>query len=269
MKHGYIKVAAATPQIRVADCAYNAQAIIADINRAETLKVKVLVFPELSITGYTAGDLFYQEALQNAALVALKEIQKATEKKKMLVFVGLPLLFKGRIFNTAAALCDGKILGIVPKTYLPNYNEFYEKRHFAGAGCETLTISVNGEECAFGTDLLFAASDNPKLLVAAEICEDLWVTSPPSVRHCEAGATIIVNLSASNELVGKASYRKRLVEGQSARLVCGYVYASAGSGESSTDLVFGGHNIVAENGTILAQTSLFENGLAVSEIDLA
>ncbi|MDR3293281.1 MAG: NAD(+) synthase, partial [Clostridiales bacterium] len=266
MKHGFIKVAAATPRIRVADCNENAERIKDLIRLSARQKVQILVLPELCITGYTAGDLFYQDALLDGAAVALKDIAKAVGE--MLVFVGLPFKKDGKIYNTAAAVFGGRVLGFVPKSYLPNYNEFYDKRQFASGKGVKDTVLLDGIETPFSPDLLFVCKSISELSVAAEICEDLWVMSPPSVAHAMAGATVVANLSASNETVGKAEYRKSLVEGQSARLLCAYLYASAGEGESTTDLVFGGHNIIAENGRVLNETALFQNGMIAAEIDV-
>jgi NAD+ synthase (glutamine-hydrolysing) len=268
MEHGFIKVAAATPEIKVADCAFNADSIIKIMDECSDAGAKLTVFPELCITGYTASDLFFQDTLLNAALEALQKIAASCRGNDSLVFVGLPLRKDGRIYNTAAVLSNGEILGFVPKTYLPNYNEFYEKRQFAGAGGENGIISVFGKNYPFGTKLIFQCREINELAVSAEICEDLWVMSPPSVSHAQAGASVIVNLSAGNETVGKAEYRRALVSGQSARLVCAYVYSDAGMGESTTDVVFSGHNIIAENGKILKESALFENGVIYSEIDV-
>ncbi|MDR3217357.1 MAG: NAD(+) synthase [Clostridiaceae bacterium] len=377
MKFGFVKVAAATPKIKLADTAANAVSIIREIDVAASADVKVLVFPELCITGYTCGDLFYQEVLLNGAVEALKRIAEHTALKcehkhsqancgadtqtangcgaekhanvgadtqtanggvsDMLIFVGLPLRLDGKIYNVAAAVKGGEVLGFIPKKYLPNYNEFYDKRQFAPAdflsgsikdyvcgvaknsadgsakdyanknsvcdsaknsldgvakdyACGVVKNSVEGlaknsadgmakdyacgvaKDPVFGAPvsdkLIFACASLPELKIAAEICEDLWVMSPPSVAHAAAGATVIVNPSASNELIGKAEYRRSLVAGQSARLLCGYVYASAGDGESVTDIVFSGHNIIAENGTVLNEAELFKNRLVISEIDV-
>lgn len=268
MKHGYVKVAAATPIIKVADCDFNAASIIKTLKESADGGAKIVVFPELSVTGYTSGDLFYQETLQNAALDALDKIVKATVTTDALVFVGLPFRKDGRIYNVAVAVSQGKILGVIPKTYLPNYNEFYEKRQFAGAPDKNSVVEICGQSCIFGTKILLKCVNLPELIVSAEICEDLWVMSPPSVGHALAGATVIVNLSASNETVGKAEYRRQLVAGQSARLVSAYIYADIGDGESTTDVVFAGHNLIAENGRILNESELFKNGLLYSEIDV-
>ena len=268
MRHGYIKTAAATPYITVADCNANGNEIIRLIHEMEKEHVKVMVFPELCITGYTCQDLFLQRRLLDSAWETLLKIAKETTDVDALIFVGAPLRNHGKLYNVAAVLNRGEIIGFVPKTYLPNYGEFYEQRHFAsGLGCLEY-MDIEGKRVPFGSDLLFVCEEEPELVAAAEICEDLWVTLPPSVLHAQAGANLIVNLSASNEMVGKDSYRRNLVSGQSARLVCGYVYANAGEGESTQDLVFGGQNMIAENGMILAEGKRFQNGIVCSEIDV-
>ena len=264
MKNGYIKTAAATPYITVADCNANGNEIIRLIHEMEKEHVKVMTFPELCITGYTCQDLFLQRRLLDSAWETLLKITKETVDVDALVFVGVPFRNHGKLYNVAAVLNRGEIIGLVPKTYLPNYGEFYEQRHFAsGLGCLEY-VDIEGKRVPFGTDILFICEEEPELVAAAEICEDLWVTLPPSVLHAQAG----VNLSASNEMVGKDSYRRDLVSGQSARLVCGYVYANAGEGESTQDLVFGGQNMIAENGVILAEGKRFHNGIVYSEIDV-
>ncbi|MDR1905838.1 MAG: NAD(+) synthase [Clostridiales bacterium] len=271
MKHGFVKVAAATPKIKVADCQYNAERIKELIIEAQKSGADILVLPELCVTGYTCGDLFYQSVLLDGARAAVLDIREFTKTKKasdILVFLGLPLMYNNRLYNAAAAIKDGEILGFVPKTYLPNYNEFYDKRQFSGGGAIDAVIDFGGAQTPFSSKLLFECKNMPQLKVAAEICEDLWVMSPPSAEHAKAGAVVIVNLSASNETVGKAEYRRSLVAGQSGRLFSAYVYASAGDGESTSDIVFGGHNIIAENGRILEETRLFENRLIMSETDI-
>lgn len=267
MRHGFVKVAAATPDVRVADCRHNGNEIIRLIREMEKEGAKVMVFPELCITGYTCADLFWQELLVRSAREELVRIVQETSDVDALIFVGLPFEHSGKLYNVAAAVSHGEVLGMVPKIHLPNYGEFYEQRNFAsGAGVCDLAI-LNGEEVLFGSELIFACTNMPKLTVAAEICEDLWVTSPPSANHAAAGANLIVNLSASSEAVGKDSYRKSLVRGQSARLVCGYVYANAGEGESTQDLVFGGQNLIAENGALLAEGKRFQNEIVYGDVD--
>ena len=267
MRQGFVKVAAATPDVRVADCRHNGNEITRLIREMEKEGAKVMVFPELCITGYTCADLFWQELLVRSAREELVRIVQETSDVDALIFVGLPFEHSGKLYNVAAAVSHGEVLGMVPKIHLPNYGEFYEQRNFAsGAGVCDLAI-LNGEEVLFGSELIFACTNMPKLTVAAEICEDLWVTSPPSANHAAAGANLIVNLSASSEAVGKDSYRKSLVRGQSARLVCGYVYANAGEGESTQDLVFGGQNLIAENGALLAEGKRFQNEIVYGDVD--
>ena len=268
MNYGFVKVAAVTPPMRVADCAYNTAQIIAKISEASAVGAEVICFPELCMTGYTCGDLFLQPVLLDGALAGLSEISVASQKTAALIFVGLPLLFGGKLYNCAVAICNGTILGAVPKTHLPNYGEFYEKRHFTPAPQTNSTITILGQSVPFGTQLLFDCVTMPQLCIGAEICEDLWAPRTPSTAHALAGATVLVNLSASDEIIGKAEYRRALVSGQSAKLLCGYVYCDAGNGESSTDLVFAGHNLIAENGNLLAESVLFENGILISEIDV-
>lgn len=268
MKDGFIKVAAGTPDIKVADCEYNRAEITALIDRAHAQGVRILVLPELCVTGYTCQDLFFQQELLDGALAALERIIAHTAGMDMLVAVGCPLRFRGELYNCAVVIKDGNVLGVVPKKFLPNYNEFYEKRHFTAAPEGQFDISLFGECVPFGLGLLFECREIPELVFAAELCEDLWAAEPPSISLALGGATIIANLSASNETIGKDAYRRDLVSGQSARLLCGYVYASAGSGESTQDLVFSGHDIIAENGAVLAESRLYSTGLTVTEIDV-
>ncbi|MEG1069079.1 MAG: NAD(+) synthase [Ruthenibacterium sp.] len=268
MKYGFVKVAAVTPQLRVADCVYNTEQIIAKISEADAHGAEMICFPELCITGYTCGDLFLQPVLLEGALAGLLKISEASENTAALIFVGLPLRFCGKLYNCAAVLQRGKVLGIVPKTCLPNYGEFYEKRHFTPSPPVNSMVDLWGEAVPFGTQLLFACNTMPALVIGTEICEDLWAPRSPGTAHALAGATVLVNLSASDEIIGKAEYRRALVSGQSAKLICGYVYCDAGGGESSTDLVFAGHNLIAENGNLLAESVLFENGILISEIDV-
>lgn len=268
MKDGFITVATATPQVAVADCEANAQAILACINEMAVAHAKVMVLPELCITGYTCSDLFWQTKLLDEAEAALSVIAEGSRQVDALIAVGMPLRVAGKLLNVAAILCRGKVLGFVPKVNLPAYNEFYETRHFMSGSADMGTVQFGGEEIPVGTNLLFSCENVVDLCVAAEICEDLWVPNPPSVQHALAGASVICNLSASDEMVGKGSYRRDLVAGQSARLVCAYLYATAGEGESTTDLVFGGQNLIAENGTVLAESATFENEINVATIDV-
>ena len=268
MNQGFVKVAAVTPNVKVADIDFNTKEICRCIDETVRNGAKVIVFPELCITGYTCGDLFFQEILIRSAKEALEKIAAHTEGTQALIFVGLPYEACGKVYNTAAAICDGEVLGFTTKTYLPNYAEFSEMRQFwPGPEC-TEYVSFGEEEVPFGPSILYACEEMPSLVVSAEICEDVWAPMPPSIEAALSGATVIVNCSASDETVGKDSYRNALIKGQSARLIAGYIYANAGEGESTTDLVFGGHNIIAENGTILAEAKRFENGIIYSEIDV-
>ncbi len=267
MKDGFVKVAAITPNVKVADVDYNCQEIVKRIQEAAQKDAKVMVFPELSITGYTCQDLFLQDALLEAAKCGLKTIKNYSRNIDGIIFVGLPLDFNGKLYNVAAAISRGKIQGIVPKIYLPNYSEFYEARHFMSGKDIQTTIVIDGEEIPFRTNQIFTCEDMPSLRIAVELCEDLWVPNPPSVNHCLEGANVIVNLSASDQIIGKARYRRNLVNSQSARLVCGYIYTSAGPSESTQDVVYSGHNIISENGKILSESKLFGEEMTVSEID--
>ncbi len=268
MKNGFIKAAALTAPLRVADCAYNTQQLLAVLEEADRAGVRLACLPELCLTGYTCGDLFLQRPLLQGAEAGLAAIVQASRQWDMVLLVGLPLAVQGKLYNCAAVVCQGHLLGVVPKVHLPNYGEFSEKRWFSPALAETMEIQLCGEAVPFGTRLLFRCRQLPDFCLAAEICEDLWTPVPPSISHALAGATVIANLSASSEVVGKADYRRRLVSGQSARLLCAYLYANPGHGESTTDLVFGGHNIIAENGEILAEKRPFEDSLCVTELDM-
>ncbi|HIZ45973.1 MAG TPA: NAD(+) synthase [Candidatus Olsenella pullistercoris] len=270
MRDGFVKVAAVTPEVRVADVAFNVDACVAAAERACTEDgAVVVVLPELAVTGYTCEDLFWQDALLDAAERGLAEFAERTADLNALMLLGVPVRVNGKLYNCAAVVSSGSVLGVVPKRHVPTYNEFYEGRHFAEGTPDVVPIDVARQlDVPFGMSQLFACEEVPELVVAAEVCEDLWVPEPPSVRHALAGATLVCNLSASNAVVGKADYRRSLVTGQSARLVCGYAYASAGTGESTQDLVFSGHDLVAENGRLLAEGAPFGDGRAVSEIDV-
>jgi NAD+ synthase (glutamine-hydrolysing) len=269
---GFLRVAAATPLVRVADCAFNVEHILSILRRAESEHVNVVAFPELAITGYTCGDLFHQPVLQRGAIEALEHLAKDSATVfSGLAVIGLPLAVDDMLFNCAAALHRGRLLGIVPKSFLPNYKEFYEARWFAPAiKVSSRDIDLVGQKVAFGTDRLFAAEDWEGLIVGVEICEDLWVPVPPSSAQALAGATVLVNLSASNETIGKATYRRQLVLSQSGRCMAAYVYSSCGVGESTTDVVYGGHCFIAENGMMLAESCRFlrEDSLLVADVDL-
>ena len=272
MQDGFVKVGARTPEVRVADVNFNVEQCVRQVEDACADGAKVVVLPELCITGYTCEDLFWQDALLDAAQRGLYAFAEQTSALDALLFVGVPWRVNGKLYNCAAALCGGEVLALIPKTFVPNYNEFYEIRHFTPAptscGCDFIDMGQE-ELVPFGTNVLLRCSSMPDLVVAAEVCEDLWAPNPPSVAHALAGATVIVNLSASNAIVGKAAYRRQLVVGQSARLVCAYLYTSAGWGESTTDVVFAGHDMIAENGTLLAESAPFGMGNATSEIDVS
>ena len=268
MNHGFIKACAVSPALRVADCSYNAQRTIEAMRRAAQDGCQLAVFPELGLTGYTCGDLFLQQPLQKAAEAALREILDASQTLELLALVGVPVPVNGKLYNCAAVVFRGKLLGLVPKSHIPNYGEFYEKRHFCAAPAGMTELFFAGQHTRFGTKLLFRCETMPEFTLAAEICEDLWAPLPPSTAHALAGATVIANLSASDETVGKAEYRRALVSQQSARLLCAYLYADAGHGESTTDMVFSGHNLIAENGTLLSESRPFAGGCACTELDL-
>jgi NAD+ synthase (glutamine-hydrolysing) len=269
---GFVRVAAATPLVRVADCAFNVEHILALMRQAESEHINVLVFPELALTGYTCADLFHQPVLQRGAVEALERlVEDSAAIFTGLAVVGLPLVVEDLVFNCAAVLHRGRVLGIVPKSFLPNYKEYYEARWFAPAiKAGRREIAIGGNTVPFGTHPLFAADDADGLVVGVEICEDLWVPSPPSSAQALAGAAVLVNLSASNEVIGKAAYRRQLVLNQSGRCMAAYVYASCGVGESTTDLVFGGHCLIAESGTFLAESRRFQRDdtLLSADIDL-
>ena len=252
MKDGFIKIAAATPEIRVADCKYNAEQIIALAKEAAEQEVKLLCLPELCVTGYTCQDLFFQPVLIKGAREACNYICEQTKTLDMALVFGAPVEQDGKLYNCAIVSCHGEIIGVVPKKYLPNYNEFYEKRHFESGN----------------KPMIFRCKEMPQFTFGIELCEDLWSVEPPSIALAKAGATIILNCSASNEMIGKADYRRQLVCGQSGRLICAYVYSSAGEGESTQDMVFAGHNLIAENGGLLCETRLFENKMIITEADV-
>lgn len=268
MKDGFFRVAAATPKVKVADPVHNREEICRLIEEGAKIGVGMMVFPELCLTAYTCGDLFLQDALVRKAREELKNIVSFTNDKHMLVVVGLPWEHCGKLYNAAAVICGGRLLAVIPKTNLPNYNEFYEQRHFAAGESEPTVTDWADDFVPIGTRILFRCNDVPGLTLGVEICEDVWVPYPPSVRHVMAGATVIANCSASDEVVGKDSYRRELIGGQSARLICGYVYANAGEGESTQDLVFGGHNIIAENGVMLAVSKRFVPETVYADMDL-
>ena len=268
MNYGFVKTAVVTPKIKVADVAHNGAEIEKLMKEASENGAKIIVFPELCLTGYTCGDLFAQELLVTSAKEELIRLVQVSQKMDGLFFVGMPWEHRGNLYNVAAVFEGGQLLGIVPKTYLPSHGEFSEGRTFAPGKKGYEYIDFEGEMVPFGTSLLFTCGNDKNLVVAAEICEDLWAPNPPSVSHALHGATVIVNPAASSEATGKSEYRRQLISGQSAKLFCGYAFASAGDGESTTDLVFGGHNLIAENGTILAESEKYKCGITYTDIDL-
>lgn len=268
MKDGFLRVASATPHIKVADCTGNSHKIISMAKEAAENGASLVVFPELCITGYTCGDLFLQRALLNSAEENLKVIIKETKELDCVILVGLPVRANSGLYNCAAVICHGDLLGLVPKKYIPNYSEFYELRHFTPAKDELTSIDFLGRQNYFGKDVIFQCLDMPEFKLGIEICEDLWTAEPPSGKLALNGATIIANLSASDEVIGKADYRRMLVKSQSARLLSAYVYTSAGLGESTQDLVFSGHDLICENGSILAESKRFTTGIIYADVDL-
>lgn len=268
MENGFLRVSAATPKVKVADCIYNREQTEKAIDQAVENQVKLLVLPELGMTGYTCSDLFLQNSLLDSAKAQMIRLRDYTKGKNIVVTVGFPMEWNGSLYNLAAVLFDGKVLGLVPKRSIPNYSEFYEARHFKEGMEKPIEVEFGGERVFMGTNLLFQCKTMVDFTLAVEICEDLWIPCPPSTYHARNGATVIVNLSASDETTGKDVYRKQLVESQSARLICGYLYADAGEGESSTDLVFAAHNLIAENGTMLAEAERFQNQTIIADIDL-
>ncbi|MBE5880945.1 MAG: NAD(+) synthase [Lachnospiraceae bacterium] len=268
MQHGFIKVAAVTPEIKVGDVFYNAKQICKGIDEAENNGAKIIVFPELCLTGYTCQDLFLQETLLAAAKAGLGQIVEYSDGIDALIFVGLPYEVSGRLYNVAAVINCGELVGFVPKVNIPSHGEFGERRYFASGNTQPEVVEFDGEEVPFGANLLFESDAIAGLKVAAEVCEDLWVSDTVSASHAAAGASVIVNLAASSEAVGKADYRRLLVRAASGKQICGYVFASAGEGESTQDIVFGGHNLIAECGKLLAQTKVFENGAVYADLDI-
>ena len=276
MNYGYFRAAAASVELKVCDTAFNSEKIITAAHEAAAKDADLLVLPELSIMGYTCGDLFFQETLLQNALSALEFIAKETSSIQTIIAVGLPVKKGGSLYNVAAILQKGEILALVPKTYIPNHGEFYEARHFASAlnlrgadAGETIFISKKFPEVPFGSDILIRADNFPEAKIAFEICEDLWSATPPSTDHALAGATVIANLSASNETIGKAEYRRLLVKSAAARNFCAYIYACAGCDESTQDMVFAGHNLISENGKILAESAPFEGRMIFADIDVS
>ena len=271
MEHGFFRAACASPAVTVADCAANAEAIAALAREAAANGAQLVVFPELCLTAYTCGDLFLQQTLLDGARDALATVMRETADLNALIAVGLPFAHDDALYNCAALLFRGSAVALIPKSYIPTYGEFYERRHFAPAQpgeIQTVYVDAANPRVPFGTDILIADRANPLFVLGTELCEDAWVPLSPSARAALAGATVIANLSASNEIIGKADYRRMLVAGQSAKLAAAYLYADCGSGESSTDLVFAAHNLLAENGTILAESALFSHGITYADFDL-
>ena len=279
MRDGFIKIAAATPDLHVADCEYNAAEIIRQAKQAASKGAKLITFPELCLTGYTCGDLFLQEMLLEGAMQALGTVCRETAELQAVIVVGLPMRYNGKLYNIAAPIVHGRVLAFVPKTHIPNYSEFYEQRHFYSGktlddeGIEAKNIGVKtlNEDYNYihiGNDFIFRCEEQPLFTFGVEICEDLWVPNPPSTALAQMGAHIIVNLSASDEIIGKAGYRRDLVRQQSGRLLCAYLYADAGFGESTQDLVFAGHDLIAENGALLSESKMFSQGVIYADIDL-
>lgn len=266
--NGFIKIAVATPEIHVADCKYNAEQICNAIDEVAKKDVQLLVFPELCLTGYTCSDLFWQNLMLKNAVKQTKRVAEHAADMDTIIMVGLPFEYEGKLYNVAAVLYHGKVVGLIPKHNIPNYSEFYEARHFAPGHREVIDVDFAGEKVPMGMNLLFKASDIEGFVLGAEVCEDVWVADPPSISHALAGATVIANLSASDEITGKDIYRKNMILSQSAKLICGYVYADAGEGESSTDLVFSAHNMIAENGNMVAEANRFQNETIYADLDL-
>lgn len=267
MKDGFLRTACATPHIKVADCTYNAEQIVETACEAVSNNASIVVFPELCITGYTCSDLFLQRTLLLSAEKALGDILEKTSKLDAVIIAGLPVRYNSALYNCAAVLCKGRLLGLVPKKNIPNYSEFYELRHFTPCN-EKIDITFCGQNTSINPNVIFACRSMPEFKLGIEICEDVWTAEPPSGRLALSGATVIANLSASDEVIGKADYRRMLIKSQSARLLCAYLYTSAGLGESTTDLVFSGHNLICENGSLLAESKRFKNGIIYADVDL-
>lgn len=269
MKDGFIKISCATPNLKVADCDYNADIIIEMINDAHSKGVKIICFPELSLTGYTCGDLFLQSTLLNSVKTNLLRIAKQTSMLDIISIVGAPLRAENKLYNCAVVIYKGSFLGGVPKRNIPNYSEFYEARHFTAADENTsLLIAIEDTHIGIDVNQVFRCCSMDEFSFGIEICEDLWVGNSPSVKLAEMGATIIFNLSASDETIGKSEYRRTIVNAKSGSLSCAYIYCDAGIGESTQDMVFAGHNIISENGTIIAESKLFCSGLTIADIDI-
>lgn len=268
MKDGFVRVGCSNFEVQLSNVEYNAKEIIKYANKAANEGIKILVFPELCLTGYTIEDLFYQKRVLNEVYKQIDVILDQTYELDMLFVIGAPLIHTNKLYNCAIVISNGEILGVIPKTYIPTYHEFYEGRHFASAPKNTTEIMINGAYYPFGTDIIFEDVLHQHIKIGVEICEDLWAPLPPSTRHCLNGATLILNSSASNDLTSKSDYRRLLVSSHSARLICGYAYCNAGLGESSTDVVFSNHHILSENGNILEESIQFEEGIIYADMDL-
>ena len=269
MKDGFIKVAAATPRLKVADVSFNKEKVISLINKAICEHVKLLVLPELTLTCYTSADLFFHPLFQQKCLSAIEDIKNVSKDSDLLIVVGLPLKVLDKLYNVAAFIQRGRVLALVPKTHLPSYSEFYETRWFTPAKENNCIIDFCGDSVVFGKKVIIRSKNIPDFRVACEICEDLWAPNSPSTEHCLNGATVIANLSASDELIGKEEYRRDLVKIHSGKLTAAYIYCDTSSGESSTDMVFTAHNIISEDGSILAESIQKEDELLITEIDVS
>lgn len=268
MKHGFIKIACASPELKPADCEYNINKMLLLIQQAVQEQVKILCFPELSVTGYTCGDLFLQETLLESAKESVLKLAYQTREQEIVIILGLPIAHHDKLYNCAVVIYKGEILGVVPKTHIPNYGEFYEARHFTSGKNIDIDITIGETTAYLTTNQLFCCKEFPELKFGIEICEDLWTGETPSMKLVQQGANLIFNLSASDEIIGKADYRRTIIKAKSGSLICAYAYADAGIGESTQDLVFSGHNIIAENGSILAESKLFQQEMIIADIDL-
>ena len=270
-KYGYVRVGAITPNLKVGNVSFNVKEIIKLIKEANNKGVQIVTLPELSLTGYTCNDLFHQDVLLDESLKGLELILKETSKLNIIAIIGMPISLDNQLFNVGVVINKGKILGMIPKTYIPNYSEFYEKRWFASStNAISETVNILNEEVPFGINILFQDKENKSICFGVELCEDLWSVNPPSNEHALNGASMIFNLSASNEIIGKYEYRQNLVKMQSAKTISAYIYASAGVNESTTDVVFSGHSIIAENGTIIKESERFDfnSNMIITDIDI-
>ena len=270
-KYGYVRVGAITPNLKVGNVSFNVKEIIKLIKEANNKGVQIVTLPELSLTGYTCNDLFHQDVLLDESLKGLELILKETSKLNIIAIIGMPISLDNQLFNVGVVINKGKILGMIPKTYIPNYSEFYEKRWFASStNAISETVNILDEEVPFGINILFQDKENKSICFGVELCEDLWSVNPPSNEHALNGASMIFNLSASNEIIGKYEYRQNLVKMQSAKTISAYIYASSGVNESTTDVVFSGHSIIAENGTIIKESERFDfnSNMIITDIDI-